>query len=169
MDDPPCADTAKTVTAREAADLLITLTLPTFARLPATLISDRDPRFTAEVWRETWARLGTKLAMTTAHRPQADGQSERANRQVVEYLRHFVNAAGSDWDDAANVAMMEFALNSHRSSATESSSYLLHLGRPPVPPAATTNLQTGAREVAIDTRWRWAKEAMDAAQERMMC
>ena len=49
------APTTKTVTAREAADLLITLTLPTFARLPATLISDRDPRFTAEVWRETWA------------------------------------------------------------------------------------------------------------------
>jgi hypothetical protein len=52
------------------------------------VISDRDPRFTAEVWRETWARLGTNLKMTTAHRPQADGQSKRANRQVVEYLRH---------------------------------------------------------------------------------
>lgn len=45
----------------------------------------------------------------TAH-PQMDGQTERANRSVLQMLRHYVNNTGSDW--AQHLSMVEFAMNS---------------------------------------------------------
>ena len=44
-----------------------------FFGVPAEVISDRDPRFTASFWYELWALLGTKLLMSSAYYPQTDG------------------------------------------------------------------------------------------------
>jgi hypothetical protein len=47
---------------------------------PRSLVSDRDPRFTANLWRSLTERMGIKLNMSSAFHPQTDGQTERANR-----------------------------------------------------------------------------------------
>ena len=44
--------------------------------VPSVLISDRDRRFSSAFWSSLMRLAGTKLAMTTAYHPQADGQSE---------------------------------------------------------------------------------------------
>ena len=155
----------KTVQAKEAAELLLSLTLTTYARLPTTLISDRDPRFTSELWQETWKALGATLRMTTAHRPQADGQTERANRQVLEYLRHFCGEAGVQWDTL--LPQLEFALNSAQSSATGQSAYEIMLNRAPVLPAALGNVHVPS-QLPLVARWAEAREAMRSAQEKMV-
>ena len=54
--------------------------------VPESILSDRDPRFTAHFWRAFWAQLGTTLTMSTAYHPQTDGQTERANRTLEEML-----------------------------------------------------------------------------------
>ncbi|GJP31069.1 hypothetical protein CLOM_g8691, partial [Closterium sp. NIES-68] len=54
--------------------------------IPTTLISDRDPKFTA-IWKELMSLLGTKLAMSSAYHPQTDGQTERLNQIVEQLLR----------------------------------------------------------------------------------
>ena len=52
--------------------------------LPATIISDRDPRFQSEFWRTLMEKhMGTSLKFSTAYHPQTDGQSERAIRSVL--------------------------------------------------------------------------------------
>ena len=161
------AATTKTISAEGAAELLLAIVLPTHGRLPVTIISDRDPRFTAQLWGELWRRCGTTLRMTTAHRPQADGQTERANRQIQEYLRGVVNSNGTDWDSPATLALMEFALNAHVSSATGASPFELHMGRRAVVPAML--LRTGGEpEIPIEARWRAARDALHQAQERMV-
>ena len=43
--------------------------------------------------------LNIKQGMSTAYRPQTDGQTERANRTLEKMLRHFVNPVHDDWDE----------------------------------------------------------------------
>ena len=43
-----------------------------------SIVSDRDPRFTAPFWNRFQKAMGTQLMLSTAFHPQTDGQSERA-------------------------------------------------------------------------------------------
>ena len=44
-----------------------------FFVVPKELVHDRDPRFTAHLWRELWCILGTKTNASTIFNPQSDG------------------------------------------------------------------------------------------------
>jgi len=54
--------------------------------LPRKVVSDRGPQFVAEFTRELYRLLGIKLAATTAYHPQGDGQMERVNQELEQYL-----------------------------------------------------------------------------------
>ncbi|KAJ9523295.1 hypothetical protein QJQ45_005251 [Haematococcus lacustris] len=86
--------------------------------LPKVIVSDRDPRFTAESWKELFHLTGTHLNMSTANHPQTDGQTERANRTLEDMLRNFVSPHHDDWDTHLTAA--EFAYNSSVHAATAS-------------------------------------------------
>ncbi|GJW84448.1 putative reverse transcriptase domain-containing protein [Tanacetum coccineum] len=55
--------------------------------IPASIICDRDPRFTSNFWRSLQNALGTNLDMSTAYHPQTNGQSERTITSSRGYLR----------------------------------------------------------------------------------
>ena len=55
------------------------------------LVHDRDPRFTAHLWRELWLILGTKTSASTAFHPQSDGQSELTNRTFKQILHAHIH------------------------------------------------------------------------------
>ena len=52
--------------------------------VPATIISDRDPRFTSRFWGAFQKAFGTRLSLSTAYHPQTDGQSN--TRGYIESL-----------------------------------------------------------------------------------
>ena len=54
--------------------------------LPKKVVSDRGPQFVAEFMKELYQLLGIKLAATTAYHPQGDGQMERINQELEQYL-----------------------------------------------------------------------------------
>uniref|UniRef100_A0AAV1U3H1 Integrase catalytic domain-containing protein n=1 Tax=Peronospora matthiolae TaxID=2874970 RepID=A0AAV1U3H1_9STRA len=66
--------------------------------LPHELVSDGDPRFTAEFWQSVFHSLGTSLTMLTSDHPETDGQTERVNRILEEILRGYIHPYTS-WNE----------------------------------------------------------------------
>jgi hypothetical protein len=97
--------------------------------LPRKVVSDRGPQFVAEFTRELYRLLGVKLAATTAYHPQGDGQTERVNQELEQYLRLFINQRQDDWADLLPLA--EFQYNNHIHSSTQHQPFLLETGRLP--------------------------------------
>jgi len=117
-------------TTTVSAPQLATLFMREVVRLhgvPESILSDRDPRFTAHFWRAFWSQLGTTLTMSTAYHPQTDGQTERANRTLEEMLRARINFKQTDWDD--HLAVAELAINNAQQASTGFSPFRLNYGQ----------------------------------------
>ena len=65
--------------------------------LPESVVSDRGPQFTAELTKELNRMLGIETRLSTAFHPQTDGQMERMNQELEQYLRFFVDHRQKDW------------------------------------------------------------------------
>ena len=59
--------------------------------LPDKITSDRGPQFTSNFTNEVYKAMNIENALSTAHHPQTDGQSERVNQELELYLRHYVD------------------------------------------------------------------------------
>nr|GEV40157.1 hypothetical protein [Tanacetum cinerariifolium] len=59
-------------------------------RVPISIISDRDSKFTSRFWRSLQESLGTRLDMSTAYHPETDGQSKRTIQTLEGMLRDCV-------------------------------------------------------------------------------
>ena len=84
--------------------------------LPIQIISDRGTQFAAELFQEWCKLLGIESSMTTAYHPQADGQTERVNQTLEQYLRCYVDYNLDDW--ARLLSTAEFAYNNALSATT---------------------------------------------------
>ena len=90
-------------------------------RLPKSIISDRGPQFAAEIIRELNRILGIESKLSTAFYPQTDGQTERVNQELEQYLRMFINHRQEQWPDWLGTA--EFAYNNKMHSSTKVSPF----------------------------------------------
>jgi len=117
--------THTTVTVEGAAQLFLYQVWKLHG-LPKYVVSDRGPQFVARFTRELYCLLGIKLASSTAWYSQTDGQMERVNQELDQYLQLFVNKWQDDWYDL--LSMAEFQHNNHIHSATQQSLFLLDTG-----------------------------------------
>ena len=60
-------------------------------RLPESIISDRGPQFATGLIRELNEILEIKSKLSIVFHPQTDGQIERVNQELEQYLRMFIN------------------------------------------------------------------------------
>ena len=78
----PCK---KTITAEETTKLFQDNVFKRFG-LPVKVVSDRGPQFAATFTRELWKGLGIVPALSTAYHPQTDGETERVNQEIEQFL-----------------------------------------------------------------------------------
>ena len=78
-------------------------------RVPVSIVSDRDPRFTAHFWNSFKKAMGTRLMMSTAFHPRTDGQSERTIQVLEDMLRACVLNHKDSWEE--HLPIVEFAYN----------------------------------------------------------
>ena len=77
--------------------------------LPSSIISDRDPVFTSKFLAELMGRLEVWLRKSTALHLQTDGQTERVNQSLEQYLHQYCNYEQDNWNDLLPLA--EYAYN----------------------------------------------------------
>jgi transposase InsO family protein len=85
--------------------------------LPTSIVSDRGPQFASAVMQEVCKRLGINSKLSTAFHPQTDGQTERMNRDLQQYLRLFCAEKQDQWADW--LAIAQFSYNSKMQTSSK--------------------------------------------------
>jgi len=65
--------------------------------LSESVISDRGLQFAAEMTKELNKMLGIETKLSMAYHPETDGQTERTNQKLEQYLRMYVNHRQNNW------------------------------------------------------------------------
>jgi len=91
-------------------------------RLPESMVSGRGLQFAAELTKELNRMLGIKTKLSTTFHPQTDGQTERMNQELEQYLRFFIEHRQKDWPEW--LAMAEFVINNKVHTATKISPFM---------------------------------------------
>jgi hypothetical protein len=96
---------------------------------PTSIVSDRDPVFTGNVWRDLFKLASVTLRMSTAFHPQTDGQSEVVNKIIAMYLRCITGDRPRAWVDW--LSWVEYCYNTSFHSALRATPFEVVYGRPP--------------------------------------
>ena len=121
----PCRTTTS---ANDLADLFITHVFRSHG-LPDKIISDHGLQFASEFWQQLCERLKIQPRLSTAFHPETDGQTERMNATMEQYLRAYVAHQQDDWSKWLPLA--EFALNNQQSETTQCIPFYANYGLHP--------------------------------------
>jgi len=97
--------------------------------LPESVILDRGPQFAAGLMKELNKMLGIETKLSTAYHLETDGQMERMNQELEQYLRMYVNHRQNNW--AEWLATVEFSFNNKVHAATKMSPFQINYEREP--------------------------------------
>lgn len=95
--------------------------------IPEIIISDRGVTFASKLWKSMMDLMGGEQRLSTAYHPQTNGQTERTNQTLEQYLRHYVNDHQDNWADL--LPMAQLAYNTSKHSTTEVTPFFAVHGR----------------------------------------
>jgi hypothetical protein len=157
----PCNET---IDAAGTALLYATYVLPHYG-LPTCIISDRDPHFMATIIQELFHILSITHNRSTAYHPQTDGQSERANQKLEQYIRIFTDYYQKNWRQLLPLA--QYTLNSWPNATTKKAPFELIMGHIPrvhQPTCTTSSPTLNNRLTSISQARKDAANALRKAQ-----
>jgi hypothetical protein len=109
--------------------------------------------------------MGSELKFSTSYHPQTDGQTERVNALLEDYLRHYASTSQKNWLELLDVA--QFAYNVHKSSATGMSPSELVFGQQPLAPHEVAAQRTGGKCLAAYQFARERQELLEQAKDSL--
>ena len=145
----PCSET---ITAPQFAELFIRDVFKHHG-LPRDIVSDRGSVFMSSFWQTLCSKLGISANYSTAYHPQTDGQTERVNQTLEQFLRCFISYQQDDWVDFLPLA--EFTHNNAEHTSTGMSPFYAMYGYHPrfdlsivqtFPTTGTRSLNANAEE-----------------------
>ena len=145
--------------------------------LPEVIISDRDKRWATIFWKSVVANYGSVMALSSAHHPQTDGQTEILNATIEQMLRAYVSSDKETW--ANWLSVLAYSYNSSVHSSTKYSPNFLLMGYnpristgaivPEIDPPQRPFLPSQSAEDFVETlemHRTFAKDAIALAQDR---
>ena len=117
--------TYDTITSAELAKLFV---LHVFSKhgVPSHVTSDRGSEFVSSFFRSLGTALDMKLHFTSGYHPEADGQTERTNQTLEQYIRIYCNYQQDNWSELLPLA--EFAYNNAPHATTGVSPFFANKG-----------------------------------------
>src|SRR6202045_3780415 len=118
--------------------------------VPSHVTSDRGSEFVSRFFRSLGKVLDMTLHFTSGYHPEGDGQTERTNQTLEQYLRCYCNYQQDNWSELLPLA--EFAYNNALSATMGISPFFANKGYHPnisvYPEREVTSIC--ARELAVD-------------------
>ena len=145
----PCS---KTISGEGMANLLLHNVVRLHG-LPDDVISDRGSQFVSRFWTRLLQTLGIAVNLSSAYHPQTDGQTERVNQILEQYLRCSVSYQQDDWVDLLPLA--EFAYNNSLHASTGVTPFFANYG---LHPRFNISLPTTSMNPSAEGRARVLKE-----------
>ena len=118
----PCSET---INAKEMCQVLLKEVFKLHG-FPREIISDRGPTFVSSFRRSLDSMLGIKDCLTSAYHPESDGQTERLNATLEQYLRCFVTDSPENW--LSLLPLAELSYNNACQSSSKYSPFYLNYG-----------------------------------------
>ncbi|MBW0537845.1 hypothetical protein O181_077560 [Austropuccinia psidii MF-1] len=85
--------------------------------LPISIVNDRGSFFVSSLWTKLFQNLKISRDILTSFHPKADGQKERVNHILEQYLQMYVSYHQDKWNTWLPQA--EFAYNNAENSSTK--------------------------------------------------
>src|SRR5579875_774520 len=107
--------THTTITSEQLAELFV---IHVFSKhgVPNHVTSDHGSEFVSAFFQALGQALSMELHYTSGYHPEADGQTERVNQTLEQYIRIYCSYQQDDW--ASLLPMAEFAYNNAPNAST---------------------------------------------------
>lgn len=137
--------------------------------LPEDVVSDRGTTFTAKFTKSVFKALHIEQNLSTAFHPRTDGQTERVNSILEQYLRCYIDYQQTNWSTLLPVA--EFAYNNTVHSSIKITPFFANLGYHPrfsviVPRVSKDNVPVSDRIQALKDLYTTMKINIQSANDR---
>jgi hypothetical protein len=118
--------------------------------VPSHVTSDRGTEFVSHFFRSLGKALDMRLHFTSGYHPEGDGQTERTNQTLEQYIRIYCNYQQDNWKGLLPLA--EFAYNNAPSATTGISPFYANKGyHPNITVHPERDLSSArAKEFAVD-------------------
>ena len=159
----PCKTASST---RDLADAFLSHVFSKHG-LPDDLVSDRGSKFVSKFWKTLCSKLNIERKTSTAYHPETDGQTERVNQTLEQYVRIYCAYQQDDWHQWLPLA--EFAYNNSDHTSTGISPFMANYGYNPCIPvvAGATSSKPGAHYVrTLDDVHQQVRATLASARER---
>ena len=94
--------------------------------IPENIVSDRGVQFVSKLWRAFCQKCKISLSFSSAYHPESNGQTERLDQSVEQFLRLYVADDQQLW--VKFLPLAEFALNNRVNSSAGVSPFFCNHG-----------------------------------------